>query len=307
MANRSTNTVLHCEGLTKRFGRTVALDGLDLEVSAGEVHGFLGPNGAGKTVTMRILLGLLRPDAGTVTLLGGDPWADAVLLHHRIAYVPGETTLWPNLTGGEILDLLADLHRHTDLQRRNELIDSFDLDPRKKARTYSKGNRQKVALIAALATNADLLILDEPTAGLDPLMEQVFREQIALARGAGRSVLLSSHLLAEVERICDRVTIIRDGRTVESGTLTELRHLRRTTINVSLDTLPQDLGSVPGIHDLHINGEFIVFDVDGEHLASVVKRLTDHGIRSLTSHPPTLEDLFMRHYGDRINSSTSTL
>ena len=294
--------VVRCSGLVKRFGSTTALDGLDLVVRPGEVHGFLGPNGAGKTVTMRILLGLLRRDDGEVTVLGNDPWADAVTVHRRIAYVPGDTNLWPHLTGGEILDLLADLHGSVDRSRRELLIERFDLDPRKKARSYSKGNRQKVALVAALATDAELLVLDEPTAGLDPLMEQVFRDQISAARTEGRSVLLSSHVLAEVERICDRVTIIRNGRTVETGTLDELRHLRRTTVNVVLDHSDPDLGARHGIHDLRYHNGRVIFDVDADHVNDVMSHLTGLGIRSLISQPPTLEELFLRHYGDGVDT-----
>src|ERR671914_2299292 len=222
-------TAIDVRGLVKTFGRTQALDGLDLTVRTGEVHGFLGPNGAGKSTAIRVLLGLLRADAGHVELLGGDPWRDAVELHRRIAYVPGDVELWPNLTGGEAIDLLARLRGGLDQARRAELIERFDLDPTKKGRTYSKGNRQKVAIVAALASNAELLLLDEPTAGLDPLMEVVFQDCIAEAKTAGRSVLLSSHILAEVEKLCDTVTIIRNGRAVQSGTLAELRHLTRTT------------------------------------------------------------------------------
>jgi ABC-2 type transport system ATP-binding protein len=223
-------TAIATSGLLKRFGTTVALDGLDLTVQTGEVHGFLGPNGAGKTTTIRVLLGLLRTDAGRVELLGGDPWADAVALHRRLAYVPGDVNLWPNLTGGEAIDLLARLRGGLDKARRAELIERFDLDPSKKGRTYSKGNRQKVALVAALASDVELLILDEPTAGLDPLMEVVFQDFIGRAKAAGKTVLLSSHILAQVEKLCDQISIIRMGKIVQSGTLVELRHLTRTTI-----------------------------------------------------------------------------
>jgi ABC-2 type transport system ATP-binding protein len=293
-------TVIRASGLTKSFGRTKALDGLDLVVQAGEVHGFLGPNGAGKSTTIRILLGLLRADAGEAELLGGDPWRDAVALHRRLAYVPGDVTLWPTLTGGEIIDLLGRLRGGLDTKRRAELIERFDLDPTKKGRAYSKGNRQKVALIAALASDVELLLLDEPTAGLDPLMEAVFRETVEEAKRAGRSVLLSSHILAEVEALCDRVSIIRNGRNVESGTLSELRHLTRTSIAAETARPVPELASMAGVHDLRTNGTQLRCEVDTAELEPFLRRLTDAGVRSLTSQPPTLEELFLRHYGDRI-------
>lgn len=293
-------TAIRCAGLVKTFGAFRALDGLDLDVATGEVHGFLGPNGAGKSVTMRILLGLLRADGGEVTLLGGDPWRDAVPLHRRLAYVPGETNLWPNLTGGEIIDLLGSLRGGLDRTRRDQLIERFVLDPRKRARTYSKGNRQKVALVAALASDAELLLLDEPTAGLDPLMEAVFQECILEATAAGRTVLLSSHILAEVEKLCDRVTIIRRGRTVESGTLEQLRHLTRTTVTATTVRPPDDLAAIPGVHDARVDGHQVGFDVDGDHLDAAIRHLSGLGVTALTSHPPTLEDLFLRHYGDEL-------
>jgi ABC-2 type transport system ATP-binding protein len=293
-------TVIRASGLTKSFGRTKALDGLDLVVQAGEVHGFLGPNGAGKSTTIRILLGLLRADAGEAELLGGDPWRDAVALHRRLAYVPGDVTLWPTLTGGEIIDLLGRLRGGLDRKRREELIARFDLDPTKKGRAYSKGNRQKVALVAALAADVELLLLDEPTAGLDPLMEAVFRETVEEAKRAGRSVLLSSHILAEVEALCDRVSIIRNGRNVESGTLSELRHLTRTSITAETTRPVPDLETMRGVHDLRRNGNQLRCEVDTAELESFLRRLTDAGVRSLTSQPPTLEELFLRHYGDQI-------
>jgi ABC-2 type transport system ATP-binding protein len=293
-------TVIRASGLTKSFGRTKALDGLDLVVQAGEVHGFLGPNGAGKSTTIRILLGLLRADAGEAELLGGDPWRDAVSLHRRLAYVPGDVTLWPTLTGGEIIDLLGRLRGGLDTRRRAELIERFDLDPTKKGRAYSKGNRQKVALIAALASDVELLLLDEPTAGLDPLMEAVFRQTVEEAKRAGRSVLLSSHILAEVEALCDRVSIIRNGRNVESGTLSELRHLTRTSIAAETARPVPELASMAGVHDLRTNGTQLRCEVDTAELEPFLRRLTDAGVRSLTSQPPTLEELFLRHYGDRI-------
>ncbi|GAA3219871.1 ATP-binding cassette domain-containing protein [Dactylosporangium siamense] len=283
-------------GLVKRFGQTTALDGLDLTVAQGEVHGFLGPNGAGKTTTIRILLGLQRADGGTVRLLDGDPWHDAVSLHRRLAYVPGDVTLWPNLSGGEVIDLLGRLRGGLNPARRNELLERFDLDPRKKGRAYSKGNRQKVGLIAALASDVELLLLDEPTSGLDPLMEEVFRQVIAEEKGRGRTVLLSSHILSEVEALCDRVSIIRQGRTVETGTLTQLRHLTRTFISAELSTPPNGLASLPGVHDLHVEANQVRLQVDSAQLDTVLRQLTSHGVRSLVSQPPTLEELFLRHY-----------
>jgi ABC-2 type transport system ATP-binding protein len=287
-------------GLVKTFGSVRALDGLDLSVAEGEVHGFLGPNGAGKSTTIRVLLGLLRADAGEAQLLGGDPWADAVALHRRLAYVPGDVSLWPNLTGGEAIDLFGRLRGGLDEARRAELLERFDLDPTKKSRTYSKGNRQKVALVAGLASDVELLVLDEPTSGLDPLMEEVFRECIEEERRAGRTVLLSSHILAEVEALCDRVTIIRAGRTVETGSLTELRHLTRTSISVETVQPPGDLATLRGIHDLRVTDHHASFDVDTAQIDEAVRQLTRVGIRSLTSQPPTLEELFLRHYGDEI-------
>ncbi len=287
-------------GLVKTFGATRALDGLDLTVTAGEVHGFLGPNGAGKTTTIRVLLGLLRADEGSVRLLGGDPWRDAVALHRRLAYVPGDVSLWPNLSGGEAIDLLARLRGGVDPAKRDELLERFALDPRKKARTYSKGNRQKVALVAGLASDAELLILDEPTSGLDPLMEAVFQEVIRELKAEGRTVLLSSHILAEVEALCDRVSIIRLGRTVESGSLSDLRHLTRTTISAEIGAPATALAQQPGVHDLATSDGRVSFDVDSRHLPAAVRALSELGLRSLTSHPPTLEQLFLRHYGDEL-------
>ncbi len=283
-------------GLVKTFGRTRALDGLELSVRTGEVHGFLGPNGSGKSTTLRVLLGLLRADAGQVRLLDGDPWRDAVALHRRLTYVPGDVTLWPNLTGGEIIDLLGRLRTGIDPRRRADLIARFALDPTKKARAYSKGNRVKVALIAALASDAELLLLDEPTSGLDPLMEDVFRACIADERNKGRTVLLSSHLLDEVEAVCDRVTIIRDGKTVESGSLADLRHLTRTALSVELAAPPVGLAELPGVHNLRIDGARVRLEVDPGALDGVMRALTAVGLRSLVSQPPTLEELFLRHY-----------
>ncbi|MFJ6408205.1 ATP-binding cassette domain-containing protein [Streptomyces hydrogenans] len=286
-------------GLHKSFGRTHALDGLDLTVATGEVHGFLGPNGAGKSTTIRVLLGLLRADSGAVELLGGDPWADAVALHRRLAYVPGDVTLWRNLSGGEVIDLYGRLRgTGLDRDRRAELIERFELDPTKKGRTYSKGNRQKVALVAAFASDAELLVLDEPTSGLDPLMEEVFQDCVREARDRGRTVLLSSHILSEVETLCDRVSIVRKGRTVESGSLAQLRHLTRTSVTAELAGPPGGLDRLAGVHDLHVEGRRVRLQVDTDKLDPVLAALLAAGVRSLTSTPPTLEELFLRHYAD---------
>ncbi|MFI0937277.1 ATP-binding cassette domain-containing protein [Streptomyces sp. NPDC021020] len=290
------NRAIHVAGLVKTFGRTRALDGLDLSVSTGEVHGFLGPNGAGKSTTIRVLLGLIRADGGTARLLGGDPWREAVPLHRRLAYVPGDVTLWRNLSGGEIIDLFGRLGGGATAARRNELLERFELDPTTKGGAYSKGNRQKVALVAAFASDAELLILDEPTSGLDPLMEEVFRDCVREARDRGATVLLSSHILGEVEALCDRVSIIRAGRTVESGALAELRHLTRTTVAAELDRVPAGLTALPGVHDAAVDGSRVTLTADNDRLADLLRTLADCGVRALTSRPPTLEELFLRHY-----------
>jgi ABC-2 type transport system ATP-binding protein len=297
VASMSGDAIL-IENLTKTFGPTRALDGLDLRVATGEVHGFLGPNGAGKSTTIRVLLGLIRADSGTVRLLDGDPWRDVATLHRRLAYVPGDVSLWPNLTGGEAIDLLGRLRGGLDPQRRKDLLDRFELDPKKKARTYSKGNRQKVALVAALASDVELLMLDEPTSGLDPLMEAAFRASIEEEKRAGRTVLLSSHILAEVEALCDRVSIVRRGRTVETGTLAELRHLTTTSVRAELASPPTGLDGIDGVTGLDVTGHRVACDVDSDHLDELVKVLSGFGIRSLVSQPPTLEELFLRHYRD---------
>jgi ABC-2 type transport system ATP-binding protein len=287
-------------GLVKRFGATRALDGLDLMVRSGEVHGFLGPNGAGKTTTVRVLLGLLRKDGGEAAVLGGDPWRDSVTLHRRLAYVPGEVNLWPNLTGGEVIDLLGRLRDGLDPARRADLLERFQLDPTKKIRAYSKGNRQKVALVAAFASDVELYLLDEPTSGLDPLMEIVFQEVVRELRDAGRTVLLSSHILAEVEALCDRVTIIRAGQATESGTFDELRHLTRTTVVVETAQPIGTLSDLPGVHDVSVDGTRAQFSVDAGELNRILEHLVEFDVRSLTSSPPTLEELFLRHYGEDI-------
>ncbi|MCS5732330.1 ABC transporter ATP-binding protein [Herbiconiux daphne] len=348
------DTVVEVSGLEKRFGRVRALDGLDLSVRAGEVHGFLGPNGAGKSTTIRILLGLARASAGTARVFGRDPWSDAVALHRRLGYVPGDVNLWPNLSGGEAIDLISRLRGGTAdktafRERKQRLIDVFQFDPTKKGRAYSKGNRQKVALIAAFATPADLLILDEPTSGLDPLMEAVFDTEVHRAAAEGTTVLLSSHILSEVEQLCDRVTIIRAGRTAETGTLADLRHLTRTEVSFAVDGVPdaaapaspdavapdarpaaapgaapaslqaaapapreaaahrhagpqsdlRDLAAaLPGAHDLAIDAGRAHFTVDSDALPPVLEALARLDVRGLTVAPPSLEELFLRHYGD---------
>ncbi|MGH1526892.1 ATP-binding cassette domain-containing protein [Leifsonia sp. L25] len=298
------DAVIDVSGLEKRFGRVRALDGLDLTVEAGAVHGFLGPNGAGKSTTIRVLLGLARADGGRVALFGRDPWRDAVDLHRRIAYVPGDVSLWPNLSGGEAIDLLARLRGGTVdkaqyAARKQRLMEVFQLDPTKKGRAYSKGNRQKVALVSAFVTPADLYILDEPTSGLDPLMEAVFHAEITRVAAEGATVLLSSHILSEVEQLCDRVSIIRAGRTVETGTLDELRHLTRTEIAFSADGVPQDaLAQLAGAHDLQVRNGRVRFTADSDAVAPLLERLARLQVRGLTIAPPSLEELFLRHYGD---------
>jgi ABC-2 type transport system ATP-binding protein len=295
------SSAISVRGLRKAFGSSVALDGLDLEVGTGQVHGFLGPNGAGKSTTIRVLLGLVRADAGEAVLLGGDPWRDVETLHRRLAYVPGDVTLWPNLTGGEVIDLLGRLRGGVSSTKRDELTARFELDPTKKGRAYSKGNRQKVALVAALASDVELLLLDEPTSGLDPLMEAVFREAIADVRRQGRTVLLSSHILSEVEALADHVSIIRGGRTVETGALADMRRLSRTSVDVTLaDVAPVALlDGVFGVEDLTTDGPRVTFTVDTARVGEVLARLGAHGIQSLTCQPPTLEQLFMQEYAHR--------
>ncbi len=288
---------INVEGLSKAFGVTQALDGLDLVVEQGQVMGFLGPNGSGKSTTIRVLMGLLHQDAGLAQVLGQDPWSDAVELHRRIAYVPGDVNLWPSLSGGETIDLLGRLGGGLDPKRRAEMIERFDLDPTKKGRTYSKGNRQKVALVAALASNAELFVFDEPTSGLDPLMETEFQRVIGEMLTNGRTVLLSSHILAEVESLCDRVTIIREGRTVEAGTLAELRHLTRTSVEATTEKPIEPIAALDGVSAFATRSDHhATFSVDNSQLASVMNRLAELGIEAIESQPPTLEELFMRHY-----------
>jgi ABC-2 type transport system ATP-binding protein len=292
-----TDAVIEIHGLVKTFGATRALDGLDLVVLPGKVHGFLGPNGAGKSTTLRILLGLIRKDAGEVRLFGGDPWSEAADLHRRLAYVPGDVSLWPNLSGGQVIDMLLRMRgAPVDDPLRGEMLERFELDPTKKGRAYSKGNRQKVALVAAFAARTDLLVLDEPTSGLDPLMEEVFAQCVDECRAAGTTILLSSHILSEVERLADRVTIIRQGRVAESGSLDEMRHLHRTRVRADVVGEVPDLTGFPGVHDWSIDGSVVACTVDPEALPQVLTALTAAGIRTLTSTPPTLEELFLDAY-----------
>ncbi len=292
--------IVEASGLVKTFGSVRALDGLDLSVEGGEVHGFLGPNGSGKSTTIRILLGLMRKSGGQVSVFGKDPWADAVAIHREVAYVPGDVSLWPGLSGGETIDLLTGLHGGADPALRKQLIADFELDPRKKARSYSKGNRQKVALIAALARRSSLYVLDEPTSGLDPVMESVFRAQIQRVRKEGATVLLSSHILGEVEALCDRVTIIRAGVAVERGTLSEMRHLTSTAYTVVTDASEKALADVKGVLHVRREGAALLFDVETDATAAVIAELNKHTVHSLTVAPPSLEELFLRHYGDRL-------
>jgi len=297
--------LLETKNITKRFGTFTALDKVNLEVNEGEILGFIGPNGAGKSTTIRILLGILKATEGDATIFGKDVWKDAVDIHRRIAYVPGDVNLWPNLTGGEVIDLFLKLRGNGNSNRREECIERFNLDPTKKCRTYSKGNRQKVALIAAFAAEADLYILDEPTSGLDPLMERVFQECVLEAKNKGKSVLLSSHILSEVEKLCDRVAIIREGAVIEKGSLRELRHLTRTNLHVEFREESPSLKTVQGIHDIQGEENKLSFQVDTEHLDKVIRYISQFGILKLESAPPTLEDLFMRHYEsvDKIQQS----
>jgi ABC-2 type transport system ATP-binding protein len=295
-------TVIHTEKLVKRFGHVTALDELDLEVAQGQTHGFLGPNGAGKSTTIRVLLGMLRADGGRATLFGADPWDDAAALHRRLAYVPGDVNLWPGLSGGEIIDLLGRLRGGLDRGKRDELLERFDLDPRKKGRSYSKGNRQKVALVAAFASDVELLLLDEPTSGLDPLMSAVFNECVREAAAEGRTVLLSSHIMSEVEQLCDRVSIIRKGVIVETGTLAELRHFTRSRVHAITKNPVRGLGDHEGVHEFKVDGTDVRFQVERDALDEVLTQLAVAGVTSLTCEPPSLEEMFLRYYGDELAS-----
>ncbi|MFM9919485.1 ATP-binding cassette domain-containing protein [Lacisediminihabitans sp. H27-G8] len=291
-------SIIEAASLSKNFGRVRALDGLELDVTEGEVHGFLGPNGAGKSTTLRVLLGLIRASGGATSVFGLDPWRDSVAVHRRLAYVPGDVDLWPGLTGGEAIDLLTSLRGGADEALRAELVDEFEFDPRITARNYSKGNRQKVALIAAFARPAELYLFDEPTSGLDPVMEAVFRRRVERVVAGGATVLLSSHILSEVEQLCDRVTIIRAGRTVETGSLSDLRHLTRTTFSAVTAADVAAVAALSGVHDARREGEKLVFEVDTDALPPVLAALAGSGVSGLTVAPPSLEDLFLRHYGD---------
>lgn len=295
---KSGKPVIEVKGLVKKFGKFKALDGLDLTVSKGEVHGFLGPNGSGKSTTIRILLGLLKKTDGEAKLLGEDPWAQSTELHRRLAYVPGDVNLWPNLSGGECIDLLGDLRGGLDEQKRADLLEVFNLDPKKKFRTYSKGNRQKVALVAALACDVELYILDEPTSGLDPLMEAVFQKHIRELKKQGKTVLLSSHILEEVEALCDKVTIIREGKTVETGSLKGIRHLQKISFEVETKKSSEAIAKLPGVDSFEVKGKKATFEVDPKHIDSVIQQLAKMQVEYITSHPPKLEELFLRHYDD---------
>src|SRR5699024_1768350 len=296
----SSTPVIDAHGVDKYFRRLQDSDTLDLTVRTGQVAGLLGPDGSGKATTSRLLLGLLKADSRSLRLLGAAPWKAAGSPHRRLAYVPGDVSLWPNLTGGQAIDLLGRLRGGLDTRRKKAFMERFELDPTKKARTYSKGNRQKVALVAALSSNAELLILDEPTSGLDPLMEAVFTECVLEAKNEGRTVLLSSHILSEVEKLCDTVTIIRKGRTVESGTLDDLRHLTRFTVHAEVDDDASTLADLEGVHNLSVDGRSVTFAVEHDHMNTVMSALTALGVHSLVSNPPSLEELFMRHCGDEL-------
>jgi ABC-2 type transport system ATP-binding protein len=289
-------SVLKTVGLTKKFGDFAALDGIDIEVEQGEIYGFIGPNGAGKSTTIRVLLGILKATEGQATVFGKDAWKEAVDIHKRVAYVPGDVNLWPNLTGGEVIDLFFKLRGGKDKSRRDELIRRFDLDPSKKCRTYSKGNRQKVALVAALSSDADLYILDEPTSGLDPLMERVFQEWVLEAKLAGKSILLSSHIMSEVEKLCDKVAIIRQGKIIEKGTLREMQHLTGTILHVETKQPMPELAEIKGVRDIEEKAGALTFQVEQEELDHVVRYISRFGIVRMESSPPTLEELFIRHY-----------
>lgn len=293
----AADAVIEIDSLDKFYGRFQALNGLSMRVEYGQVHGFLGPNGSGKSTTIRVLLGLLRADRGSVSLLGGDPWRDVVDLHRRLAYVPGDVSLWPGMTGGEAIDLLGALRGGLDEKLRAELVERFELDPTKRGRQYSKGNRQKVAIVAALASDVELLILDEPTSGLDPLMESVFQEVVGEAKQRGVSMLLSSHILAEAEALADHLSIIKDGSIVQTGTLSELRGHARTTIQAVLDRIP-DEAELTRFGDFRFDGNRVKATVDSAMIGDVLGFLNPYGMSSLTVAPPSLEDLFLRLYDD---------
>lgn len=289
-------SLVEVRGLSKKFGKFTALNNIDLSMEPGEIYGFIGPNGAGKSTTIRVLLGMLKPTAGQVTIMNKDAWKDAVEIHKRVSYVPGEANLWPNLTGGEVIDLFLSIHGNSSQKRRDELIELFDLDPSKKCRAYSKGNRQKIALISAFASESDLYILDEPTSGLDPLMERNFQKCVLDVKKQGKSVLLSSHILSEVEKVCDRVAIIRQGQIIERGTLDEMRHLTRTKIKVTTKETLIGVENIKGVHNIIQNDNSLEFQADSEEIGNIISYLSTFEILKLECAPPTLEDLFMRHY-----------
>ncbi|MCL2081999.1 MAG: ABC transporter ATP-binding protein [Oscillospiraceae bacterium] len=290
------NSIVAVSNMTKKYGDFTALRNVSLDISPGEVYGFIGPNGAGKTTLIRVLLGIIKATKGNASIFGKDVWRDAVDIHRNVAYVPGDVNLWPNLTGGEVIDLFVRLRKSKNESRKNELIKRFELDPRKKCRTYSKGNRQKVALVAAFSSDADLYILDEPTSGLDPLMEKIFQACVQEVKNSGKSVFLSSHILQEVERLCDKVSIIRDGQIIETGTMQDLRHLTRTSIITETQQPVEGLENIPGVHDIRKGKNGLAFAVDTKNINSAMAFLTGFGVTRLECSPPTLEELFMSHY-----------
>lgn len=288
--------IVNIQGLQKKFGKFQALSDVNFTVNDGEVVGFIGPNGAGKSTTIRILLGIIQRDAGNAEIFGKDVWKDSLEIHKRISYVPGDVTLWGSLTGGEIIDLFLKLHGGGDKQKRDYLIKRLELDPKKKAKGYSKGNRQKVGLIAALSADSDLYIFDEPTSGLDPLMEAIFQEEVEKIKEAGKSILLSSHILSEVERLADKVVIIRQGEIVETGTLDELRHLTRSIVTLATEGDVAEMAGINGVFDFKQKGNQATFSVDNQYLDDILLKASKLGVKKFESVPPTLEDLFMRHY-----------
>lgn len=298
-------SLVEVRGLTKKFGKFTALKNVNLSVNKGEIYGFIGPNGAGKSTTIRILLGMLKPSEGQVTIFGKDAWKDAVEIHKRVAYVSGDASLWSNLTGGEVIDLFLTMRGNGNENRRDELIQRFKLDPSKKCRTYSKGNRQKIALIAAFASEADLYILDEPTAGLDPLMERIFQECILEVKQQGKTVLLSSHILSEVEKLCDRIAIIREGEIIETGTLSQMIHLTRTKLVVETRKTLAGLSELKGVHNAIYTNDGWEFHVDSEEMEKVINYISQFGVLKIDSAPPTLEDLFIRHYKEDSEQQSS--
>lgn len=288
--------IIEIRGLQKNFGKFQALSDVNLEVGSGEVVGFIGPNGAGKSTTLRILLGILKSSGGSASIFGKDVWRDSLEIHKRISYVPGDVALWGGFTGGEIIDLFVKLHGKGNPQRQKQLIERFELDPKKKAKTYSKGNRQKVGLIAALSVDSELYVLDEPTSGLDPLMEAVFQEEVYRLKNEGKAILLSSHILSEVERLADKVAIIRQGKVVETGTLEELRHLTRSAITMVTEGNVESMAGVEGVYDFVVNNGKATFSVETDQINAILQKAVTLNVKKFEVVPPTLEDLFMRHY-----------